>query len=194
MSGYAAIVLAGGAGRRLGGPAKPTLTVGGWSMVARVLAAVSDAVPRVVVGPPTLAGMLPAGAQLTCEQPPGGGPVAATAAGLGLLPKGTEYAALLAADLPFLTGEAIAALHDAASTVDGALFVDATGRQQLLCGLWRVDSLRARLRLQPEVAGRSMRDLVDGLRVAEVSWAEPGPPPWYDCDTETDLRRAEELI
>jgi molybdenum cofactor guanylyltransferase len=41
--GYAAIVLAGGEGRRLGGPGKPGLAVGGRSMLARVLDSVADA-------------------------------------------------------------------------------------------------------------------------------------------------------
>jgi molybdopterin-guanine dinucleotide biosynthesis protein A len=28
--------------------------------------------------------------------------------------------------------------------------------------------------------------------VAEVSWRRAGPPPWFDCDTDDDLRAAEE--
>ena len=46
MSGFAAIVLAGGNGRRLGDPAKPERPVGGVPMVIRVLGAVADAFPR----------------------------------------------------------------------------------------------------------------------------------------------------
>ena len=72
---YSAIVLAGGAGRRMAarGP-KPAVPVGGVPMVARVLAAVEAARPRVVVGPGTLAGLLPADVIVTLESPPGGGP------------------------------------------------------------------------------------------------------------------------
>ena len=184
VGGYAAVVLAGGAGRRLAGADKPSLTVGAVSMLDRVLAAVADAHPRVVVGPSPLAAALPDGAVLTTEDPPGSGPVAATAAGLRLVPPVVPYVALLAADLPFLTSAAIrmlaaemvapgrdaglrasadagvdapdgaaglaslsgTAVRDAAgSLVDGALFVDSDGRRQLLCGLWRVDALRAAL-------------------------------------------------
>ena len=46
----AAIVLAGGAGRRLGGADKAALDVGGRTLLERALAAVSG-VPTVVVGP-----------------------------------------------------------------------------------------------------------------------------------------------
>src|SRR3954468_9055653 len=49
---YAAVVLAGGRAARMGGQAKPQLDVGGRPMLATVLAAVADARPRVVVGPP----------------------------------------------------------------------------------------------------------------------------------------------
>ncbi len=185
---YAAVILAGGAGRRLGGPGKPALPVGDRSMLARVLDAVADAVPRVVVG----SGMPDTGGVLrTCEEPPGGGPVAALAAGLRFVPAGTV--AVLAADLPFLTRDAIAALTTAlTSTVDGVVFVDGAGRRQLLCGLWYATALADRLAALGDPAGRSVRELVGGLRVAELSGTAPGPPPWYDCDTETDLRRARE--
>jgi hypothetical protein len=36
-----------------------------------------------------------------------------------------------------------------------------------------------------------MRRLADGLRRVELPDAS-SPPVWYDCDTEEDLRRAEE--
>jgi molybdopterin-guanine dinucleotide biosynthesis protein A len=105
--------------------------------------------------------------------------------------------ALLAADLPFLTSFAIARLRDqlAASTVDGALYVDGDGRRQLLCGVWRATPLRAaldRLSARRPLAGASMRSLVADLAVEEVAWTESGPPPWFDCDTDEDLRQAEE--
>lgn len=190
MGGYAAIVLAGGAGRRLGGPGKPALSVGGVAMLTRVLSAVADAVPRVVVGPATLTGLLPEGVRLTREKPPGTGPAAATAAGLRLVPDDAEQIALLAGDLPFLTARAVAALRHASSTLDGALFVDRAGRRQLLCGVWRAAALRANLAALGEPAGQSIRRLLDGLPAAEVRWTESGPSPWYDCDTEAELRSA----
>lgn len=80
---YDAVILAGGAGRRLGGPAKPVLPVGGTPMLLRVLHATAGAAARTVVGPPELARLLPPGVRLLREEPPGGGPVAALAAGLG---------------------------------------------------------------------------------------------------------------
>jgi molybdopterin-guanine dinucleotide biosynthesis protein A len=190
----AAVVLAGGAGRRLGGVGKPTLTVAGQPMLHRVLAAVEDASPRVVVGPPELP--LPAGVMCTCEEPPGGGPVAATAAGLALVPARVEYAALLAADLPLLTADAIRRLRRAADVpaLDGAVFVDNDGRPQWLCGVWRVGALRSRLAGLGDPVGRSLSELLGDLRAGYLAATGAGPPPWWDCDTGADVRRAEEWV
>ncbi|WP_250000489.1 NTP transferase domain-containing protein [Actinoplanes sp. M2I2] len=196
MGGYAAVVLAGGAARRMGGADKPTLTVAGQSMLTRVLAAVHDADPRIVVGrvPPDL----PVQVHSTREDPPGSGPVAATAAGLALVPTDVTYTALLAADLPLLTGEAIDVLRLTAESapMQGAVYRDAEGRRQMLCGVWRTAALRAAIEQLAEARGNldgaSVRELMNHLRVAEVSWRRAGPPPWFDCDTDDDLRTAEE--
>ncbi|MEN3610263.1 NTP transferase domain-containing protein [Plantactinospora sp. ZYX-F-223] len=206
----------------MGGADKPALPVGGRPMVDRVLAAAADADLRVVVGP---AGELPAGVRATREQPPGGGPVAALAAGLALLPgttppdtsdtappdtsdtappdtSDTGTVALLAADLPLLTTDAVRQLRTALSRapgVDGVVYVDNAGRAQFLCGVWRVAPLRAALtRLAAGrdgiLTGTSMRALIAELTVTALAWRGTGPPPWFDCDTEDDVRRAEEWI
>jgi molybdopterin-guanine dinucleotide biosynthesis protein A len=217
MGGYAAVVLAGGAGRRLGGVRKPLIEVGGQRMLDRVLAAVADATPRIVVAPPGLD--VPAGVRRVSEEPPGGGPVAALAAGLAALAEGVgaitgpcpaadgeatdggaadgevpDVVAVLAADLPFLSADAVQALRDALgqSTVDGVVFVDGQGRRQTLCGVWHTGTLRAALLALPDHQGTALRRLLEGLDIGEVSYDVPGPPPWYDCDSPEDLNRAEE--
>jgi molybdopterin-guanine dinucleotide biosynthesis protein A len=200
MREFAAIVLAGGAGRRLGGPGKPALPVAGRPMLERVLAAVAAAAPRVVVGASGPVGWtdLPPDVVTIREDPPGGGPAAATGAGLSLVGADTAEVAVLAADLPLLTAGAIGVLRRrlAESTVDGALYVDDTGRPQTLCGVWRTAALHAAVRRMEAtrggLSGASMAALLDGLRVAGVSWTRPSPPPWFDCDTDADLRRAQE--
>ncbi|MEH0821255.1 MULTISPECIES: molybdenum cofactor guanylyltransferase [unclassified Micromonospora] len=228
MTGYAAILLAGGAARRMGGVDKPARAVGGRPMLHRVLDAVADADQRIVVGS---SGALPRGVRTAQEDPPGAGPVAATAAGLAWLDPGTTTVAVLAADLPLLTTAAVAELRralaarhsrddpppalDAAAagpqdapavarrgTLDGrpaalACYVDGDGRRQHLCAVWRVPALRAALDRLAATRGGSLdgapvRGLLAGLAVREVSWSGSGPPPWFDCDTDEDVRLAEE--
>jgi molybdopterin-guanine dinucleotide biosynthesis protein A len=114
------------------------------------------------------------------------------------VPDGITYTALLAADLPLLTGEAIDVLRLTVESapMQGAVYRDAEGRRQMLCGVWRTTALRGAVeRLAAErgdLHGASVRELMEYLRVAEVSWRRPGPPPWFDCDTDDDLRTAEE--
>ncbi|MFF6775602.1 DUF6457 domain-containing protein [Streptomyces sp. NPDC012637] len=84
---YDAIVLAGGAARRLGGADKPGVRVGGRPLLDRVLAACRDAGRIVVVAEPRATAHPVEWAR---EEPPGGGPVAALDAGLRRL---TEAAA-----------------------------------------------------------------------------------------------------
>ena len=187
MVGYAAVVLAGGAGRRFGGPVKPLTPVGGRPMLHRVLDAVAGAEPRVVVGPATLP--VPDGVRLVVEE--GGGPVAGLAAGLSTV-DGPAVTALLGADLPLLTGKAMDALRQAVSAVDGAVYVDDRGRRQILCGVWRTEALRRRLADIGDPRGARLATLLDGLDVVEVRSDEDRP--WYDCDSPEDVVRAERWL
>lgn len=221
--GLAVIVLAGGRARRLGGATKPAQAVGGVPLLVRVLAATDSALARVVVGPEQLAGILPAGVVRTSEEPPGSGPVAAIAAGLEALPGRPGLVAVLGADLPFLGASTVQTLRTALANepdrADAVVLADDSGRPQWMCGVWRVAALRERLAalartvtdtpafpafaVRTERArsdspggliGRGMRELAAGLRVARVPADATAPPPWFDCDTEDDLRRAEEWM
>ena len=181
---YTAMVLAGGKAARLGGQAKPQLEVGGRTMLEAVLAAVADAELRVVVGPPQ---PVPDDVRQVREQPPRGGPVAALRAGLSAVT--TEVVAVLAGDLPFLTGALIAELR-ARLTDDGVMVVDDGGRDQYLLGVWRTAALRA---ATADVQGPTpLRRVLAPLTVSRYRPpVVPGtPPPWTDCDTPADLARA----
>ena len=186
---FAAVVLAGGRSARLGGQPKPQLAVGGRTMLAAVLAAVEGAGQRIVVGPPQ---PVPAGVVLVREAPPGGGPVPALAAGLAAVDPATDVVAVLAADLPFVTGALIDELRTRL-TGDGVLVVDETGRDQLLLGVWRTAALRA------AVAGARphspLRGVLAPLAVRRFRPLVPAgePAPWTDCDTPAELARARTL-
>jgi molybdenum cofactor guanylyltransferase len=191
MSDFAAVVLAGGSARRLGGVVKPALEVGGVALLTRVLAGLADADPIVVVGPPALAPLLPPGVGQVWEDPPGSGPVAGAHAGLDFISRTARarpsVIALLAADLPFLSSDVISLLRTerAASAVDGAVLVDDADRPQWLCGVWLTSALASPIALAP--AGASLRATLSGLRIRRVDL--PGRA-WFDCDTEEELDAA----
>lgn len=194
MSEFAAVVLAGGGARRMGGAAKPALPVAGTPLLARVLAAAEYARPRIVVGPLELTPLLPHGVSLTIEDPPGGGPVAGLAAGVALLTNAVRDVAVLAADLPFLSPKVLGGLRSHLGLeADVAVLTDDADRPQWLCSVWRYTTLVDRFTRIGEPRGRSMRELVSGVKAARMSApALTGPPVWFDCDTDEDIRRAEE--
>ncbi|MFF8834060.1 NTP transferase domain-containing protein [Streptomyces sp. NPDC015130] len=183
---YDAVVLAGGAARRLGGSDKPGVRVGGRTLLDRVLAACPDAGRTVVVGDPRPT-VRPA--RWTREDPPGGGPVPAVAA--GIRETEAEVVLVLAADLPFLDRDTVRRLLEtlaSAPDAEAAVLTDAEGRDQPLVAAYRTGPLARELtRLTHEaggLAGLPLRRLTQGLRLTR---AAAGPHDSFDCDTWEDL-------
>ncbi|WP_158885666.1 molybdenum cofactor guanylyltransferase [Amycolatopsis anabasis] len=177
----AGIVLAGGGAHRLSGVDKPMLDVRGKPLLRTVVAALTGADPVIVVGPRRDG--VP-GVRWTREEPPGGGPVAALAAGLAAAPPETELVAVLAGDLARITPSTVDRLRAAVGAGDGAVLVDADGRRQWLIGVWRARALREAL--PPEPAGASLRRTLAGLAVVAVPEL---PGESADVDTPEDLER-----
>lgn len=193
MTAYDAIVLAGGAAKRLGGADKPGLRVGGRALLDRVLAACADAGTTVVVGDrrPTVRAVTWAR-----EEPYGGGPLAAL--GAGVRHTSAEQVLVLSADLPFLGADTVRALRDASGPgagVDGALCTDEDGRDQPLVAVYRAEPLRRELALLAAehggLGGLPLRLLTHELTLRRVS---AGPLASFDCDTWEDIASARARI
>ncbi|MER5940909.1 NTP transferase domain-containing protein [Streptomyces sp. NPDC001928] len=188
---YDAVVLAGGAARRLGGVDKPGVRVGGRALLDRVLAACADARTTVVVADPR-----PTARPVTWarEDPPGGGPLAALDAGIRHTT--AESVVVLSADLPFLdegtVRRLLAALHTAGA--DGALLTDADGRDQPLVAAYRATALRRGLAALAQehggLTGLPLRRLTGALDLTRV----PDPVASFDCDTWDDIATARARI
>ncbi|WP_235215458.1 NTP transferase domain-containing protein [Phaeacidiphilus oryzae] len=201
---FDALILAGGAARRLGaGVDKPAVRVGGSPLLDRVLRATEAAVRTVVVGPPRPT-VRPV--EWTRERPPGGGPVAALAAGLPLVRAEAEAVLLLAADLPFLEPRtADALLGGLGRGRDAVLLVDGEGREQPLVAAYRVTALRSALAgavadaaakgsggggAPASGAGLPLRALLRRLDADRIGRLADESGAAYDCDTWPDIRNA----
>ncbi|GGL90915.1 molybdenum cofactor guanylyltransferase [Streptomyces fumigatiscleroticus] len=188
---YDAVVLAGGAARRLGGADKPGVHVGGRALLDRVLGACAGARTTVVVAEPR-----PTARPVTWarEDPPGSGPLAALDAGLRRTT--AEHVVVVSADLPFLDTATVGRLRTALETggADGALLTDADGRDQPLVAAYRASALRRGLAgLADEhgaLAGLPLRRLTAGLHLTRV----PDPVASFDCDTWDDIATARARI
>lgn len=171
MTNYDGVVLAGGRARRMGGSDKTAIQVGGRPMLATATAALARANRVVVVGP---------GGDVI-EDPPGGGPLVALAAGLRRVTAPTVV--VLAGDLPFVSVAAVETLVAHAP----AVAIDDKGRAQYLLAAYLTEQLRGALPADP--AGHSLRSVVDCLDVQHVA-LDGTPPPWWDCDTPDELDQA----
>ncbi|WP_234042449.1 NTP transferase domain-containing protein [Streptomyces marianii] len=189
---YDAIVLAGGDAERLGGADKPGVSVGGRTLLDRVLRASRGAGRTVVVG-----GRRPTARPVTWtrETPPGGGPLAALHAGLRRT--GAPTVVVLSADLPFLDDGTVRRLVDAVDSGgrEGALLVDADGRDQSLVAAYRAEPLHRELALiaaeHGGLSGLPLRLLTSELDLDRVA---AGPLAAYDCDTWEDIVTARARI
>ncbi|MDT0342235.1 NTP transferase domain-containing protein [Streptomyces litchfieldiae] len=188
MADFDAVVLAGGAARRLGGADKPAVRVGARTLLDRVLAACPDAATTVVVGPrrPTARPV-----SWTAEDPPGGGPLAALDAGMRHTSR--PLVAVLAADLPFLTPGALHRLLAVPPGADGALLHDDEGRDQPLTAVYRAEPLRRELALLTAEYG-TLAGLPLKLLLGDLTLHRLPAPRGLDCDTWADIAAARARI
>ncbi|MCY1158366.1 MAG: hypothetical protein MOP51_1390 [Citricoccus sp.] len=195
--GLTAVILSGGASRRMGSD-KASLVLKGVTLLERTAAAATAAGARriVVVGDPPAA--RPAGAPTAAspgtsalagatflrEDPPRSGPVPALEAALGAVD--TSWILLVPCDLA-RPAEACRALVEAAlgRGRDGAVAVDAAGHRQHLTALLDVAALRAAAR--PGVT--RVRDRLASLDLVEVPEPADSPGLWDDMDTPEDVAR-----
>ncbi|HEU4674360.1 MAG TPA: NTP transferase domain-containing protein [Motilibacteraceae bacterium] len=159
---YDVVVLAGGAGSRLGGVDKPGLDIGGRSSLDRVLDAVPGAGRVVVVGPERAT----ARPVTWCrEDPPGSGPLAALRTALPLV--SADVVVLLAADLPLLDAGTVDRLVATAPAGGAALLVDDGGHEQYLLGAYdRAALVAAVAEVDPH---RGIKHVVARLTVVPVA-------------------------
>ena len=185
---FDAVVLAGGEARRLGGADKPGLEVGGESLLGRVVGAcvAARATTVTVVGPER-----PTGHPVTWtrEDPPGGGPVPALAAGIagGSAP----VVCLLAADLPFADGESVIALIDALPGSQAALYTDDRDKDQPLFGVYRRDALTDALDAVAEHHGARLWSVLERLNLTRIPDTRGVT---MDCDTWDRVAEARLLL
>ena len=179
--GYDAIVTAGGDARRMQGRDKLAVDIGGVTVLQRTLSALGAASQIIVVGPQR---DLDVPVTWCREDPPGGGPAAAIAAGLRHV--SSDVVALIAGDQPLLDAQLVEQLV-ALVEEDGAVAVDEDGSPQWLCSAWPAEWLHA-------------ADLREGVSLRSTLGVLPWRPVTgsgravFDCDTDDDINRVREWV
>lgn len=180
------VVLAGGRGARLGGVDKAAIVVGGAAVLDRVLAVVPRPVPVVVVGPehPTARPI-----RFTREEPAGGGPAAAVAAGIAVLRQEPALSSgalvgIWAVDHVGVAAEAWSVLADAAGAAGVGACLRTAGRLQYGVSVVPLEALTAAVASRPTWHNASLRALLDPLL---VEFVDARADEARDIDTLEDL-------
>lgn len=176
---WSLILLTGGRGSRLGTD-KSNVVVGARTTAQRILDELPGGVPVTVVG--AVPDRLNRDVNVTRETPIDGGPAAGVAAGLAFTH--TEFVAVLATDMPFAAPVLTELFAAVDGEVDGVLALDASGRHQYLCAVYRTSALRSAL--AGDTNNVAMHSVLADLNLRTVAMDERV----LDIDTPDDLERA----
>lgn len=185
MNQLSAMILTGGSSSRFGSD-KSQAKFGAHSLIEKLLITLPSEIDIVIVGPQLMSATREV--TYTQENPRGGGPVAAIAAGLKLID--SEFVAIIATDMPFASAILAVLTENFPETDDAVIPLDSVGIPQPLCALYRSDALVRALTELGSTQGQSMRNLVQNLSVKELRLEPAVRRILLDVDTPSDLERA----
>jgi molybdenum cofactor guanylyltransferase len=197
--GIPGVLLAGGLARRMGGGDKPMRTIGGRTILERVIARLSPQCDGLILNangdPARFAAFgLPVIADNVADFP---GPLAGILAALDWTAANrpnVEWVLSAAADCPFLPRDLVARLYRSLSEENAQLAVAASdGQSHPVIGLWSValrDELRHAL-VKEDI--RKIDRWTARYRLATVSWPTMPLDPFFNANTIEDIAEAERL-
>jgi molybdenum cofactor guanylyltransferase len=193
------VLLAGGLARRMGGGDKPMRTIGGRTILERVIARLKPQCNGLILNangdPARFAEFgLPVVPDGVADFP---GPLAGILAGLDWAAANRPEVTWMlsaAADCPFLPRDLISRLHQGLVEQDAELAVAASdGQSHPVIGLWSV-SLREKLRHALVVEDvRRIDRWTARYRLATVTWPVTPLDPFFNANTVEDIAEAERL-
>ncbi|HEY0544090.1 MAG TPA: molybdenum cofactor guanylyltransferase [Pyrinomonadaceae bacterium] len=186
-------ILTGGASRRMGTD-KAALDLGGRRFLERIAQQLARATQSVTtVGAKQSVGQLPNVTDVYAEWGALGGLHAALAACRA------EWAAVVACDLPFVTGELFVRLALLRENFDVVIPVQPDGRVQPLCALYRKTACLPVAQMLIETGERRLRALLEHTRTRRVAPHElaglPGAHLFFtNVNTPEDYERARKAV
>lgn len=185
----AAVVLAGGEGRRIGG-GKPLRVLGGETLLARALGQADAFSDRVALAVRDPAQVEAPGGVAVIPDAPIEGPLGGLAAALGWArDQGRAAVLTLPCDMPFIPPDLGTRL---AAALEGrpAVLAASGGRLHPVCGLWRVETLD-HLPAYAASGRRSLHGFAEAVGFTAVEWPAAPADPFFNVNTTEDLAEAE---
>lgn len=189
----AAVVLAGGQGRRIGG-GKPLRLLGNERLVDRALAMARRLSTYVALSVGSDARLDDCNVPQIADPEPDWGALGGLAASLDFaLLQGLDLVITLPCDSPFLPDDLLTRLHASLLPDQGAALPKSGEHLHVACGLWRV-GVRAMLIDYAQSGGRSLHGLAERVGFTPVEWNSEPLDPFFNINTEQDLERAETML
>lgn len=187
-----AVILAGGAGSRIGG-AKPLRMLGGRTLLDHALRQAGKWSENVAIAVREPRQAEKTRLRVILDDSEIEGPLAGLAAGLRFASDEHAEAVLtLPADMPFLPTDLGERLQDAIGDSTAAIACSG-GHLHPVCGLWRTASLD---QLADYVASgqRSLRGFAESIGFTAVEWPTAPADPFFNINRVEDLAAAERLL
>lgn len=193
------VLLAGGLARRMGGGDKPMKTIGGRTILERVIARLAPQCDGLILnanGDP--ARFAAFGLPVVADTVEGfAGPLAGILTALDWAAahrRDVEWVLSAATDCPFLPRDLVARLQQARIAERAQLAVAASGEQvHPVIGLWNV-ALRGELRHALVVEDmRKIDRWTARYKLATVTWPDKPIDPFFNANTVEDVAEAEQL-
>jgi molybdopterin-guanine dinucleotide biosynthesis protein A len=193
------VLLAGGLARRMGGGDKPMRTIGGRTILERVIARLKPQCDGIILNANGDPGRFaPFGLTVVADNVPDfPGPLAGILAALDWAAANrpeAEWVLSAAADCPFLPHDLVMRLHQGRAEEKAQLAVAVSGEQSHpVIGLWHV-GLRGELRhalVKEDI--RKIDRWTARYRLAAVSWPTEPLDPFFNANTVEDIAEAERL-
>lgn len=188
MTQAAVVVLAGGAGRRIGG-GKPLRLLGGRRLIDRALDLARRWSDRIAIAVRDPSQASPMDAEII-EDEAIEGPLGGLAAGLKFArARDRPFLLTVAADMPFLPPDLLDRLASAIGE-SGCAMASSGGHAHPVCALWRA-SAQARLDEYVSSGGRSLKGFAALVGAIEVEWPAAPDDPFFNINSAHDLAGAE---
>jgi molybdopterin-guanine dinucleotide biosynthesis protein A len=195
------LILAGGHGRRMGGAAKPLLSLEGKPLIQGIIERMQGQCAEMAINlhdlqPETIAPFSGFGLPLVADALPGhAGPLAGVLAGLDHAARsGLSQLVSLPCDCPFLPDDLVARLFQAArSAAHGFARAASGGREHPVIALWPVRCRENLRRALAEEGLRKVGEFQQRYDVATAEWFFRARDPFFNINRPDDFTQATEL-